>query len=98
LIVLKGRVVFLPHLDFTNSDLYENDMNTFVDNVIKWLARRPDGINIGTQELLPLNKYTDQLQVFPPWELAGRSDIHVYFRSGHTDLSNDEIYTIKESI
>jgi hypothetical protein len=95
---LKGRVVFLPHMDFANSKLYETDMHTFVDNAIKWLARKPDGFNIGTQEKRPLNNYTEQLKVFPPLELATRKDIHVYFRSGHSDVSDKEIKAIQESI
>jgi type 1 glutamine amidotransferase len=91
-------VLFLPHLDYTNSELFENDVSTFLENAIKWLANKPDGINVGTEEKRPLIKYTEQLKVIPPQELASQKDVHVYVFSGHSAITDEGVKAVKEFV
>jgi type 1 glutamine amidotransferase len=95
---IQGRVLFLPHLDYTKSELFENDMSIFLENAIKWLAKKPNSFNIGTEEKRPLIKYTEQLKVIPPQQLASQKDIHVYVFSGHSNITNDGIKSVKEFV
>jgi type 1 glutamine amidotransferase len=73
-------------------------MGTFLDNAIKWLAKKPNSINIGIEEKRPLSKYTKQLKVIPPQQLASQKDIHVYVFSGHSKITNEGIKSVKEFV
>jgi hypothetical protein len=84
--------------DYGNSEVLESSANTFVENAIKWLAKKSDGITVGTHENQPVSKYTDKVKIIAAKDLGGQKDIHVYFINAHTEFDDEGVKAIIEFV
>ena len=69
-------------------------MNKFLDNAIAWLAKKKDGIIVGSHFQYENEKYKDHLRVFPQNELASHKDVNVYVVNAEWDKSDEDIKAI----
>ena len=88
----------MPREDYGNAEQLESSTNTFVENAIVWLAKKLDGITVGTHEKQPVSKYTDQLKIVPAKDLGGQKDINVYFINAHTQFDDEGVKAIIEFV
>ena len=88
----------MPREDYSNTEYIESSANTFVENAILWLAKKSDGITVGTHEMQPVSKYTDQLKIVPAKDLGGQKDINVYFINTHNEFDDESVTAIIEFV
>jgi hypothetical protein len=88
----------MPREDYGNSEQIESSASTFVENAIVWLAKKSDGITVGSHDQQPVSKYTDQIKVIPPKDLEGQKDINVYFINAHTLFDEESVKAIIEFV
>ena len=73
-------------------------VQTFIDNAIKWLAQKTDQIQIAAKSTNPVGKYTDQLKVIAPKDLAAQKDINVYYQNSQEDAGEEGIKSILDFV
>ena len=83
------------YVDDTRTD---PSVQTFINNALRWLAQKPDKIQIATKTKTPVGKYTDQLKIIAPKDLASQKDINVYYQNAHENVNEKDIKSIHDFV
>ena len=84
----------MPRIEFGDDSLTDPSVQKFIDNAIHWLAQKPDQIQIATAEKSPVGKFTDQLKIVAPKDLASQKDINVYYQNAQEDVDEEGVKSI----
>ena len=88
----------MPRENYGNAEQLETSTNTFVENAIVWLAKKSEGITVGTHEEQPVGKYTNQLKIIQPKDLDTEKNISVYYVNAHTEFDEKDVEGILEFV
>ena len=84
--------------EYVDDSKTDPSVQTFIDNAIKWLAQKPDEIQIASAEKTPVGKFTDQLKIIAPKDLASQKDINVYYQNAQEDVDDEGAKSILEFV
>ena len=88
----------MPRYEYVDDSKTDPSVQTFIDNAIKWLAQKPDKIRIATKSKTPVGKYTEQLKIIAPKDLASQKDINVYFQNAHEHVDEKGVQSILDFV
>ena len=80
--------------DYADKSKTDLSVQVFIDNAIKWLAQKSDQIQIATKSKTPVGKYTDQLNIMAPKDLASQKHINMYYQNAETEENEEGIQSI----
>ena len=87
-------MIAIPKATYFEPKRVDPSMNKFLCNAIAWLAKKKDGIIVGSHFQYENEKYKDHLRVFPQNELASHKDVNVYVVNAEWDKSDEDIKAI----
>ena len=88
----------MPRYEYVDDSKTDPSVQTFIDNAIKWLAQKPDEIQIATAEKGPVGKFTDQLKIVAPKDLASQKDINVYYQNAQEGMDEEGAKSILDFV
>ena len=84
--------------EYVDKSQTDPSVQTFIDNAFKWLAQKSGQIQIATKSKTPVGKYTDQLKIIAPKDLASQKDINVYYQNAHENVNEKGVKSILDFV
>ena len=88
----------MPRNEYIDDSRTDETVQTFIGNAIKWLGQNPEGFQIASAEKQPIGKYTEQLKIVGPKDLASQKDVKVYYQNAHSDVDEEGVKSILEFV